>query len=123
MLDLFLCKHVHMHLFSISIFFYSCRNSHVESYTNWLKFSRCKRQLSYNMANDILSSRGNDAKMMESLCKGLDNLIKMCSHKILNKCFDVEMIHQINAALLDRMMPAIDNLKVCQSYFMYYFLF
>ena len=66
----------------------------------------------------FVSNRGNDAKMMESLCKGLDNLIKICSHKILKTCFDVEMIHQINAALLNRMMPAIDNLKVCQSYFM-----
>ena len=82
------------------------------SYITWLRFSRCKKRISDEMATSIIFNRGNNQKMMQSVCQGLDDLVYVCSHNILNKCFNLDTIHQINNGLLNNMKPTIDNLKV-----------
>ena len=91
-------------------------NSHVESYINWLQFSRCKKQVTDTMANKIIFNRGDNAKMMNALCQGLSNLVHTCSHDILNKCFNFDTIQEINTALLTNMRSSIENLKVFKYY-------
>ena len=64
------------------------------------------------MANAMLFNQGDTRKMMESLCEGLNDLVFVCSHNILNKCFNVDKIQEINVAMLNNMKPSIENLKV-----------
>ena len=64
------------------------------------------------MATNIILNRGDDLKMMKSVCQGLDDLVYTCSYDILNKCFNPDTIHQINNGLLDNMKTSLDNLKV-----------
>ena len=77
-----------------------------------MKFSRCKNKVSDNMANAILFNRGDNLKMMRSLCQGLSDLVYVCSHDILNECFNFDTIQQINTEMLKNMKPSIENLKV-----------
>ena len=64
------------------------------------------------MATNIILNRGDDLKMMKSVCQGLDDLVYTCSYNILNKCFNPDTIHQINNGLLENMKTSLDNLKV-----------
>ena len=77
-----------------------------------MKFSRCKKHVSDDMANAIIFNRGDNRKMMKSLCQGLSDLVYVCSHDILNECFNFDTIQQINTEMLKNMKPSIENLKV-----------
>lgn len=73
------------------------------------------------MANAIIFNRGDNLKMMRSLCQGLSDLVYVCSHDILNECFNFDTIQQINTEMLKNMKPSIENLKV--KYIHNYFFF
>ena len=59
--------------------------------------------------------------MMESLCEGLNDLVVVCSHNILNKCFNVDKIQEINVAMLNNMKPSIENLKVNNNFYLTFY--
>ena len=97
----------------IKLIFFIFPYSNVDSYITWLSFSRCKKKVSDEMATNIIWNRGDDQKMMNSVCRGLNDLIFTCSHNILNKCFNLDTIHNITNGLLENMKPSLDKLKVC----------
>lgn len=88
------------------------RNSHVESYTNWLSFSRCKREVSESMENTVMFYRRDHSKAMTAICQGMEQLVNYCGKGILKTCFNFDKIQQINSGLLTNMKGSIDNLRV-----------
>ena len=61
------------------------------------------------MATSIIFNRGDNFKMMNSLCQGLNDLVQVCSNVILTKCFNFDTIHQIDKEMLDSMKTSIDT--------------
>ena len=90
-------------------------NSHVESYTNWLAFNRCRQHVNEWMTNQLrpfvtqmTTTTDHHQQQQHGLkkniiCAAAYDLVDYCSKVLLITCYSDAAINQVNMELLDNL--------------------